>query len=216
MTGHHLTLREVSVCAAGRILFAPLSLEIDAGTVITVMGPSGSGKSSLTALISGALDPGLDGMGAVLLDGVDVTALPSERRRIGILFQEDLLFPHMSVGANLAFALPSALSKAERRRRVEAALTEADLPGTADRDPATLSGGQRARVAVMRTLLAAPHALLLDEPFAKLDAALRDQFRRFVFDHARAEGLPVLLVTHDQADADAAGGPIVTLEPDDD
>lgn len=216
MTGHHLTLREVSVRAAGRILFAPLSLEIGAGTVVTVMGPSGSGKSSLIAWISGALDPGLGGAGTVLLDGVDVTALPPERRRIGILFQDDLLFPHMSVGANLAFALPSDLSKVERRRRVEAALTEADLSGTADRDPATLSGGQRARVAVMRTLLAAPHALLLDEPFGKLDAALRDQFRRFVFDHARAEGLPVLLVTHDQADAAAAGGPIVTLEPADD
>ena len=216
MTRHHLTLRDITVRAAGRTLFAPLNLKIEAGTVLTVMGPSGSGKSSLIAWISGTLDPGLDGAGTVLLDGVDLTALPSERRRIGILFQDDLLFPHMSVGANLAFALPSGLSKAERRRRVEAALTEADLPGTAERDPATLSGGQRARVAVMRTLLAEPHALLLDEPFAKLDAALRDQFRRFVFDHARGEGLPVLLVTHDQADADAADGPIVTLKQRDD
>ena len=93
---------------------------------------------------------------------------------------------------------------------IEDALTEADLSGFAERDPATLSGGQRARVALMRTLLAGPHALLLDEPFNKLDAQLRGDFRRFVFEHAARRALPVLLVTHDAADA-PRGGRVVAI-----
>ena len=101
---------------------------------------------------------------------------------------------------------------AARRERIAQALAEADLADFADRDPATLSGGQRARVALMRTLLSEPHVLLLDEPFNKLDAQLRSDFRRFVFDHAAERGLPMLLVTHDAADAQAAGGRVIGLE----
>ena len=102
--------------------------------------------------------------------------------------------------------------RAARDAQIEAALVEAGLPGLAQRDPATLSGGQRARVALMRTLLAKPRVLLLDEPFNKLDARLRNDFRDFVFDHARERALPVLLVTHDEADARAAGGQVILLE----
>jgi putative thiamine transport system ATP-binding protein len=137
--------------------------------------------------------------------------LPPERRRVGILFQDDLLFPHLSVGENLAFGLPAGLDRSTRRRRVEAALADARMEGFAERDPATLSGGQRARIACLRTLMADPEALLLDEPFSKLDAELRQRFRGFVFDHARDRTLPVLLVTHDPEDAAAAGGRIVRL-----
>ena len=123
-----------------------------------------------------------------------------------------MLFPHLSVGDNLAFALPRAVRpRGARRARVAAALREADLEGFAERDPATLSGGQRARVALMRTLLAEPRALLLDEPFSKLDLDLRERVRRFVFDHARDLALPTLLVAHDPADAEAAGGRVVRL-----
>lgn len=208
---HRLDLQQVTVAIEAHPLFAPLDLTIAGGDVLTVMGPSGSGKSSLIAYLSGALDPSLTGRGRVLLDGADVTGLPPECRRIGILFQDDLLFPHMSVGENLAFALPRTTPRPERRQRIEAALAEAGLAGFATRDPASLSGGQRARVALMRTLLAEPHALLLDEPFAKLDAALRDQIRRFVFDHVHACAIPALLVTHDRADAEAAGGAVITL-----
>jgi putative thiamine transport system ATP-binding protein len=178
------------------------------------MGPSGSGKSSLLAFICGTLDPAFRAIGRVRLDGADIGNLAPERRRLGILFQDDLLFPHLSVGGNLAFGLPAGLPSRERRTRAMAALAEAGLSGFVDRDPASLSGGQRARVALLRMLLSEPKALLLDEPFGRLDSHLRGQFRQLVFARARAQGLPVLMVTHDREDAEAACGRIVTTEED--
>jgi putative thiamine transport system ATP-binding protein len=211
MTG--LSLRNVTLSLDGRTLIDNLSLDVPRGEAMTVMGPSGCGKSSLLAWICGALDPAFAVSGSVHVNGDDLTRLPPERRAVGILFQDDLLFPHLSVGGNLAFGLTQRVrSRAERAQRIESALQEIELPGYADRDPATLSGGQRARVALARVLLAEPRALLLDEPFGKLDHALRDRFRRFVFEHAAARGLPVLLVTHEPADAEAAGGAIVRID----
>jgi putative thiamine transport system ATP-binding protein len=158
------------------------------------------------------MDRAFTAAGRLTIDGEDITEWVPERRRIGILFQDDLLFPHLSVGGNLAFALqPEIRSREARQKAIENALAEAGLEGFANRDPVTLSGGQRARVALMRTLLASPRVLLLDEPFSKLDARLREDFRRFVFDHAMTRGLPTLLVTHDPADAAAAGGKTITL-----
>jgi putative thiamine transport system ATP-binding protein len=206
-----LDVEAAAIDLGGRRLLGPISLSVPGGEAVTVMGPSGSGKSSLLAFLTGTLPHGFTAHGRVRVDGVDITAEPPEARRIGILFQDDLLFPHLSVADNLAFGLPPGVGRRQRRQRVEAALQEAELAGFGDRDPATLSGGQRARVALMRTLLAEPRALLLDEPFSKLDAALRGRLRRFVFEHARARGLPILLVTHDPDDAQAAGGAILEL-----
>jgi putative thiamine transport system ATP-binding protein len=206
-----LRLDEVSLALAGRTLISRLGLTVSPGEVATVMGPSGCGKSTLLAWICGDVAPAFTVRGRVRLDGADITNLPPEARRVGILFQDDLLFPHLSVGENLAFGIPRAIRGGERRDRVAAALEEAELPGFGGRDPATLSGGQRARVALMRTLLAEPKALLLDEPFSRLDTALRGRIRRFVFEHAIERGLPVLLVTHDPADAEAAQGPVIEI-----
>jgi putative thiamine transport system ATP-binding protein len=206
-----LELDGVWLALGERLLVAPLSLAVPPGTVATVMGPSGCGKSTLLSYLCGTLDPAFRAGGAVRLAGSDLGALPPEARRLGILFQDDLLFPHMTVGENLAFGLPPGLRRAERLHRVGAALESAGLGGFAGSDPATLSGGQRGRVALLRALLSEPRALLLDEPFNRLDAALRADFRRVVFDHARARGLPTLLVTHDPADAAAAGGPVIEL-----
>jgi putative thiamine transport system ATP-binding protein len=206
-----LVLEGVRLSLGGRLLLA-LDVAVPPGEVLTVMGPSGSGKSSLLAFICGTLDPAFAALGRVRLDGRDLGGLPPERRRVGILFQDALLFPHLSVAQNLLVAVPPEVRGREpRRARVEAALAEAGLEGLGERDPATLSGGQQARVALMRTLLAEPRALLLDEPFARLDAVLKDRLRAFVFGEIRARGLPALLVTHDPADAAAAGGPVVEL-----
>lgn len=207
-------LRLSGVCLRlhGRVLVERLDASVAPGQCLTLMGPSGCGKSTLLAYLSGTLAPVFEASGSVCLGGSDITGLAPERRGVGILFQDDLLFPHMSVGANLAFALPAEVRpRAARQAQVDAALAEAGLPGLARRDPATLSGGQRARVALMRTLLARPRVLLLDEPFNKLDSQLRNDFRAFVFDHARERALPVLLVTHDEQDAQAAGGPRIVL-----
>lgn len=208
-----LILTELSVSPIGAPpLFAPISIAVTKQAVVTVMGRSGIGKSTLLDAIAGHLPPQIRMQGRVSLDGRDITALPAEARCIGMMFQDAVMFAHLSVGDNLAFGLHHRTKgRIARRVAVDAALVSAGLAGFYDRDPATLSGGQRARAALMRTLLAEPKALLLDEPFSRLDATLRGEIRGFVFDHARAQGLPVLLVTHDAADAEAAGGPVITL-----
>lgn len=206
-----LTLRAVAISRLGARLFAPVSCEVRPGRPVTIMGPSGAGKSSLLAWLTGVLQPGLAGEGEVLLDGAPVLSLPAHRRRLGILFQDDLLFPHMSVGENLAFGLPPGSDRAARRNRIEQALAGVELAGFADRDPATLSGGERARVALLRVLVSEPRALLLDEPFSKLDLTLRDRFRSLVFQSTTH--LPVLLVSHDPQDSVAAGGDVLQLRP---
>lgn len=196
--------------SAQRVLLRDLRFNVASGQILTLMGASGSGKSSVLAAIAGTLHSVAEGAqalrfaGTVTLDGIDLTNLPTARRGIGLLFQDPLLFAHMTVAENLLFAVPPG-PRAQRLQQVEQALADADLAGYGERDPATLSGGQRARVALMRALLAQPRALLLDEPFSKLDATLRDQFRAFVFEHIRAQHIPAVLVTHDTADiADAA------------
>ncbi len=180
------------------------------GEILTIMGPSGSGKSTLLAYIGGFLDPEFDATGRVFIDGREITGLPAEDRHAGILFQDPLLFPHMSVGANMAFAAPSGIRGRQKRRRVaEDMLAGVGLAGMADRDPDTLSGGQKARVALARVLISSPQMLLLDEPFSKLDSGLRQQMRELVFAKARDTSLAIILVTHDEADAAAANGEIV-------
>ncbi|MCF1504747.1 ATP-binding cassette domain-containing protein [Afifella sp. H1R] len=205
-----LTLSQVRISLAGRLLLS-VDKTIRPGEVLTVMGPSGSGKSTLLAFAAGFLDPIFAVEGRVLLAGEDVTDRPAETRQMGLLFQDPLLFPHLSVAGNLLFGLRPGSSREARQETVAGALAEVGLEGMEGRDPATLSGGQRARIALLRTLLSRPRALLLDEPFSKLDVALRDQMRRLVFDEAGKRNLPVLLVTHDHQDAAAAGGPVIEL-----
>jgi putative thiamine transport system ATP-binding protein len=187
-----------------RTLVEDVRLQVAPGEILTLMGPSGCGKSSVLAAMAGTLDTqALRFEGRVQLEGRDIGALPTSQRGVGLLFQDDLLFAHMTVAENLLFAVPAG-PRPQRLALVDSALLEADLAGFGPRDPASLSGGQRARVALMRALLARPRALLLDEPFSRLDAALRDQFRAFVFDHLRSKRIPAVLVTHDAADvADA-------------
>jgi putative thiamine transport system ATP-binding protein len=208
MTDSGLSLRKLTLDIDGQALLRDFDLTIAPGRIVTLMGPSGCGKSSLLAAITGVLEPPIRFSGDLQINGRAIGLLPPERRRVGILFQDDLLFPHLSVGDNLAFAIPPDRRGVARRQLVEDALADAQLGGLGERDPASLSGGQRARVSLMRTLLSQPEALLLDEPFNKLDAALRQQFRGFVFERASRLGIPTLLVTHDREDA-PAGEPIL-------
>jgi putative thiamine transport system ATP-binding protein len=215
-TGLHVTIDRLG--SASHTLVQGLRLAVPAGEILTLMGPSGCGKSSVLAAIAGTLACVPEGlqplqlMGRVQLNGRDLTHLPTHQRGVGLLFQDALLFPHLSVAGNLLFAVPGHWPQAERQARVTQALQEADLSGLGERDPSTLSGGQRARVALMRALLAEPQALLLDEPFSKLDAALRAQLRPWVFAHVRERGIPVVLVTHDEQDV-ADPQRVVQLSP---
>lgn len=199
-----LVLDSVTVSLARKRLAGPLSLTVGAGEIVTLMGPSGCGKSSLLDHIGGVLAPPLSGEGKIQLSLRRIDMLPPEQRRIGRLFQDDLLFPHLSVAENLMFGMPRG-NRALRRQDASAALAQAGLSGFDDRPPDALSGGQRSRVALLRALLARPDAVLLDEPFSKLDAELRADMRQFVFDHLRERGIPALLVTHDPEDAPPGG-----------
>ncbi len=204
-----LHLDNIHLALAGKTLVR-LTTEIRGGEILTVMGPSGSGKSSLLAYLAGFLPPAFSASGEVWLNGVKVTALPAERRQIGLLFQDPLLFPHLSVAGNLRFALPANTS--DKNTVIRSSLEEVGLAGFAERDPATLSGGQKSRVALQRLLLSRPQAVLLDEPFTKLDLQLRREIRQQVFSLLRSAGLPTLLVTHDAEDAADAGGTVIELQ----
>lgn len=206
MTMAGLTLKNLTIRHQTTTL-VQLSTTVAPGEVLCIMGPSGSGKSTLLAALIGALPPAFSLQGEITLNARPLAGLPPQARRIGLMFQDDLLFPHLSVAQNLGFGLRQGGDRASRRDRIDAALARIGLDGFGPRDPATLSAGQRARVALMRTLLAEPEALLLDEPFSRLDQALRGQIRDLVFSEARA--LPVILVTHDPEDARAAGGRVL-------
>ncbi len=202
-----LEVRVRTLQTATTVLVRDLYLQVPAGGIHTVMGASGSGKSSLLAAICGTLPDALRFDGEITLDNQRIDDLPTERRRVGILFQEDLLFAHMTVRENLLFAVPASKSPDQkmaigesREDKVRQGLVDLEMSDFANADPATLSGGQRARVALMRALLAQPRALMLDEPFSKLDLALRERMRAFVFALVARRNIPVLLVTHDSAD----------------
>lgn len=196
-----LSLESVQLSLGSTPLFTPLSLTVSPGTIATVMGPSGCGKSTLLAAICGTLDPEFSFTGTISLNGRRLNEIGVENRRVGILFQDDLLFPHLDVFGNMAFALPAGLSSTEKKERVTESLESAGLSGFQKRDIATLSGGQKARVSLLRALLAEPEAILLDEPFSKLDKDLRSSIRTFVFEQIHRMQIPALLVTHDKTDS---------------
>ncbi|MBJ3813952.1 ATP-binding cassette domain-containing protein [Shimwellia pseudoproteus] len=187
-------------------LLQAVNFTVAPGEVLTLMGPSGCGKSSLLHWMIGALPPGMTAQGELWLAGARIDHLPTTQRRCGILFQAPLLFPHLSVGDNLLVALPAGSGNPRQRiARAETALAHAGLGGFFHRDPATLSGGQSSRVSLLRALLAEPRALLLDEPFSRLDSTLRADFRQWVFSRVAERAIPVIQVTHDAQDIPPGG-----------
>ena len=205
-----LVLDSIEISLDAAPLFKPLSLTVPPGTIVTIMGPSGCGKSTLLASICGMLDPGFSFSGTIILNGRTLNGIDMEHRKVGILFQDDLLFPHLDVFGNMAFGLPARMSRRHKRERVDRSLAAAGLEGFGKRDIATLSGGQKARVSLLRALLAEPEAILLDEPFSKLDDNLRGSIKDFVFEQIGRMKIPALLVTHDRNDS--ANGAYIELK----
>ena len=209
-----LQIRDLQLYRQGTLLLS-LDEQIAGGEILTVMGPSGSGKSSLLNWLTGTLPNGFTATGEVWLNDEKVGHLPTHLRRIGVLYQDALLLSHLSVAGNLAFAIPKSNKKGDRQQRsekIEQALEQVGLAGMGNRHPDNLSGGQQARVALLRTLLSEPKAILLDEPFSKLDTQLRVDTRQLVFEQIRTHKLPAIIVTHDHSDAEAANGKVIHLD----
>ena len=192
-----------------RPLVTGLSFSVPKGQIRLLHGASGCGKSTLLALISGTPIAKVNWTGDIRLDGVDIGASPAHQRQVGLMYQDALLFPHLTVGENLAFGLAPSIRGKARYAAVQDALAAASLDGFGQRDPASLSGGQAARIALMRALLAAPKALLMDEAFSSLDPALRRQFGQFVAAQIKLRQIPALLVSHDAADREFTTGPVL-------
>ncbi|WP_318435199.1 ATP-binding cassette domain-containing protein [Photobacterium leiognathi] len=184
----------------GDILLASFSLHIAKGEIVTLMGPSGCGKSTLLNYLAGHLNPEFTAKGALTLNNQAITEVPAHLRNIGVLFQDDLLFPHLTVWENLAFALPNNIKGNERKHQALTALAQLELAELANAYPHQISGGQRARISLTRLLMAKPQLILLDEPFSKLDSTLRLQFRDWVFKQIQQASIPTLMVTHDKQD----------------
>jgi putative thiamine transport system ATP-binding protein len=208
-TGVSLVLENISAYIGHVRIFEKLSLTILPGEIVSVMGASGSGKTTLLSAVAGDLPEPIYAVGKVNLNGRDLNAVRPEQRRIGRLFQDDLLFPHLTVGENLLFGVERG-PKEQRIAMMKTGLQRIDLEGFEDRAPHTLSGGQRSRVALMRALLAKPDAMLLDEPFNKLDRELRTTIRDYTYAHLQERKIPTLLVTHDFEDV-PKGGRVVNV-----
>ncbi|EKE78965.1 ABC transporter ATP-binding protein [Oceanibaculum indicum] len=188
----------------------PLDLEVNAGETLVFLGPSGCGKTTTLRLIAGLEMP--DAGGRILFGDEDVTALPIEKRNVGMVFQSYALFPNMSVAGNIAYGLKiRRVPDSDRRRRVAEMLEMMRITELADRPIDQLSGGQRQRVALARALAVEPRVLLLDEPLTALDAKLREDLRLEIDRLLRRLGITAIYVTHDQAEAMALGDRIVVM-----
>jgi ABC-type Fe3+/spermidine/putrescine transport system ATPase subunit len=186
-----------------------LDFYVNAGETLALVGPSGSGKTTALNLISGLAEPE---SGTVSIDGEDVTDLPSYKRNISVVFQDLALFPHLDVGANIAYGLCiKGVRRKERNRVIEETLNMVHLPGYASRRIDTLSGGERQRVAIARALASSPKALLLDEPFSSLDAPLRKSLRREFLEIRSNSDAPCVFVPHDQEEAVMLGDRVALM-----
>jgi putative spermidine/putrescine transport system ATP-binding protein len=194
-----LSLQDVSKHFGNFTAVDNVALAVPHGTFVCLLGPSGCGKTTLLRMIAGLEEPS---SGAILLDGQDITPVPTHKRNLGMVFQSLALFPHLSVGDNISYPLRiRGASREEQNRRVEELLSLIHLPGFADRPVAKLSGGQRQRVAIARALAISPKLFLLDEPLSALDAKLREAMQVELRQLQQRLGITTIVVTHDQREA---------------
>lgn len=202
-----LEVSNVGIEYEGNVLIENAHLTVGSDEIVALLGPSGSGKSSLLRCIAGVQRPH---RGSIRWDGIDITDVPAHRRRIGLVFQDPLLFPHRTVRGNVEFGIRGA-SNAESVARVAALLRLVGLEGFEDRSVSTLSGGEAQRVALARALAPEPRLLLLDEPFGALDRDLRDRLAVDVRDLLKEQGVPAIHVTHDRQEAELIADRIVGI-----
>ena len=204
-----LDVVDVTVSFDGTTVLDHVSMSVDEHEVVALLGPSGSGKSTLLRVIAGLAVPD---SGTVVVDGTDVTTKPTHVRRVGMVFQDEQLFPHRDVASNIGFGLKMAgIAEPARGRRVTGLLDLVGLSGFERRRVTDLSGGEAKRVALARSLAPAPKVLLLDEPLTGLDRELHDRLAGEVATVLRSTGITAVWVTHDRAEADAVADRIVTL-----
>jgi thiamine transport system ATP-binding protein len=204
-----LAIEDVSVRFDATVALDHVSLAVNDGERLSILGPSGSGKSTLLRAISG-LEPLASGR--IYWDGQDLANTPTHRRRIGLMFQDYVLFPHLDVAANVRFGLDVAgLDRPTAERRVAESLALVGLDGYEKRSPAQLSGGEQQRVALARALAPTPRLLMLDEPLGALDRALRRTLLDELDDLFGRLGLPIMYVTHDHEEALAIGDRVAVM-----
>ena len=203
-------LQQLRKSFGGQLVLADISLAVDEGEILVLLGASGSGKTTLLRLMSGFETPD---QGAILVGGEEVTDLPPERRNFGMVFQHYALFPHMTVADNIAFGLESRkMTRQEVEVRVSEVLELVELTGFGERRVQEISGGQQQRVALARALAPHPRVLLLDEPLSNLDPELRERTRRQLRQAIRRVGLTAIWVTHEQEEAFDVGDRVALLE----
>ena len=177
-----------------------LNIKVNNGKILTIFGLSGIGKSSLINIIAGVSENNLLFTGEIILNNKKITNILPEKRKIGLLLQDGVLFPHLNVQQNLIFGIKKNLTNKEKYLLINEHLINANMEGFENRYPNTLSGGQKARIACLRAILSEPAALLLDEPFLSIDPEQRNSFRLFVVNQIREKKIPCILVTHDESD----------------
>ena len=177
-----------------------LNIKVNNGKILTIFGSSGIGKSSLINVIAGVSENNLLFTGEIILNNKKITNILPEKRKIGLLLQDGVLFPHLNVEQNLIFGIKKNLTNKEKYLLINEHLINANMEGFENRYPNTLSGGQKARIACLRAILSEPAALLLDEPFLSIDPEQRNSFRLFVVNQIREKKIPCILVTHDESD----------------
>ncbi|HYU15854.1 MAG TPA: ABC transporter ATP-binding protein [Candidatus Acidoferrum sp.] len=210
-----IEIADLACRLGGREVLAGITLRLEPGETLALLGPSGAGKSTLLRAILGLLAPsaGEVHIGGRLASAAGRVIVPPEERRLGMVFQDLALWPHLTVAGNLRFVLRARrLERADEARAIAEALESVGLAGLAERYPAALSGGERQRVAVARALVARPRAVLLDEPLANLDVALRAELVALFRTVLRDAGVPAVHVTHDPAEALALAHRVAVVE----